>query len=428
MDTGSEEHKQPPSQEPLTPSPAPEPPNGGLAAWSGVFASFLLFITTWGFSTAFGAFQSYYEHDLLRTNSPSSIAWVGTVQAFFLISSGVIAGPLFDRGYLHHLMIIGCFLTTFGLMMLSLSTQFYQVFLAQGVCAGLGSGLIYVPALSLVSTRFTTRRGIAIGLVTSGASVGGVLFPIIFIRLQPRIGFPWTVRTMGFIQLACSCVAVPLLMATTKARKNPPRQLIHWAAMKEWHFNAYGIANFLMFMAYFIPLFFVPAFATNAIHTSNDLSFYLISALNAGSAIGRIGSSLLTYRISPSYILLASVIASAVLLFGWIGVHSLASFIVFCLLFGIFSGVLISANPLVIAHPVVSPHPSVIGTRMGMQWFATSIGVLIGAPIGGVLEGHGGSDGFLGMQVFCGAIMTLAAAFLLVPMMAVWKYDRTQKP
>lgn len=66
---------------------------------------------------------------------------------------------------------------------------------------------------------------------------------------------------MGFIQLACSCIAVPLLMATTKTRQAPPRQIIHWHAMKEWHFNAYGIANFLMFMAYFIPIFYVPAFA-----------------------------------------------------------------------------------------------------------------------------------------------------------------------
>lgn len=150
----------------------------------------------------------------------------------------------------------------------------------------------------------------------------------------------------------------------------------------------------------------------------------MVSILNAGSAIGRIGSSLLTYRLGASHILLVSVIASAVLLFGWTGIHSVAGFIVFCVLFGIFSGVLISANPLVIAHPVVSPTPSVIGTRMGMQWFATSLGVLIGAPIGGVLQGHGGSDGFLGLQLFSAVGMIVGAGFLLVPTMAIWRYDQ----
>ena len=102
---------------------------------------------------------------------------------------------------------------------------------------------------------------------------------------------------------------------------------------------------------------------------------------------------------------------------------SLASFIVFCVLFGVFSGVLISANPIVIAHPVVSPTPAMVGTRMGMQWFATSLGILIGAPIAGVIEGHGGGNGYLGLQVFCGAVMAVGALFLLVPLMAVWKHD-----
>lgn len=138
----------------------------------GVFAGFLLFVTTWGFSTAYGAFQQYYQTHLLSDSSPSRLSWIGTVNAFFLISTGVIAGPLFDRGFLLHVMSIGCFLTTLGLMMLSLCDQYYQVLLSQGLCCGIGSGLIYVPALSLVSTSFTTRRGIAVGTVTTGASIG----------------------------------------------------------------------------------------------------------------------------------------------------------------------------------------------------------------------------------------------------------------
>lgn len=103
----------------------PHIPNSGLAALAGVFASFMLFVTTWEFSTAFEAFQSFYENDLLKESSASNISWIGIVNAFFLISMGVIAGPLFDRGYLHHLMITGCSMTTFGLMMLSLFTEYY---------------------------------------------------------------------------------------------------------------------------------------------------------------------------------------------------------------------------------------------------------------------------------------------------------------
>ncbi|KAI2991325.1 hypothetical protein CBS147482_9028 [Aspergillus niger] len=374
---------------------APAPPNGGVAGWSAVFASFLLFATTYGYSSAFGAFQAYYESDLLRSSSPSRIAWIGTIQGFFMISTGVLAGPLFDQGYLHALMTIGCLLNVIGLMMLSLSTEYYQVFLSQGVCSGIGCGLIYVPALSLASTLFTTRRSIAVGLLSSGASIGGTVFPILFIRLQPLIGFPWTARTLAFIQIACSCVAVPLLIATTNPKPSPPRQLIHWHALKEWSFNAYAFVNFLFFVSYFVPLFLLPSFAQSTLHTSADLSVYIVSIFNASSTISRIGCPLLVSRFGPSKVLYTSMAGSAVILFGWTGVHTIAGCIVFSVFLGIFTGSFIAVTPVLMAHPVISPTPSVIGTRMGMQWFAVSLGALIGAPIGGALEGYGGSNGFL---------------------------------
>ena len=407
------------------PTSPPPPPNGGLTAWLSVFAAFLLFLIAWGPSTGFGAFQEYYQRDLLASYSPSAISWIGTVNATFLISTGVLAGPLFDRGYVRQLMLLGCFMAVFGEMMLSLSTKYYQIMLAQGFCSGIGAGLVYVPTIAMVSTTFTTKRALAMGVVTSGASVSGVIFPIIFSRLEPRIGFPWTVRVLAFIQLASAMAGLGLLFIETPSPKpKPPRNLIDWQALKEHTFQAYCVANFLMFMAYFVPLFYVPFFASEALGTSTELGFYLLAVVNAVSAFGRIGSSLLSPTLGVSRVLLAAVVASTVLLFGWIGVHNLAGFVVFCILFGLFSGVLISANPVVVAHPVVSPTPSVIGTRLGMQWLATSLGVLVGAPIAGVLGADGSMESFHRLQAFSGAVMAGSILFLLVPLTAVWRYDK----
>ncbi|PYH75097.1 putative MFS monocarboxylate transporter [Aspergillus vadensis CBS 113365] len=406
---------------------APAPPNGGVAGWSAVFASFLLFATTYGYSSAYGAFQAYYESDLLHSSSPSRIAWIGTIQGFFMVSTGVFAGPLFDQGYLHSLMTVGCFLNVIGFMMLSLSTEYYQVFLSQGVCSGIGCGLIYVPALSLASTLFTTRRSIAVGLLSSGASIGGTVFSILFIRLQPLIGFPWTTRTMAFIQLACSCIAVPLLIATTNPRPSPPRQLIHWHALKELSFDAYALVNFLFFVSYFLPLFFIPSFAKSALHISIDLSVYMASIFNASSTISRIVAPLLVSRFGPTRVLYASMVSTTFILFGWTGVQTVAGSVVICVVIGISTGIFVAVTPVLMAHPVISPTPSVIGTRMGMQWFAVSLGVLIGAPIGGALQGHGGSNGALGMELFSAIVMALATAILLIPMRAIWRYDHGQR-
>ena len=156
----------------------PESPNEGTLAWLSTFAAFLLFLISWGPSIGFGAFQNYYQRNLIAEHSPSSIAWIGTVNATLLISSGVLAGPLFDRGYARYLMVFGCLLAVLGEMMLSMSTKYYQVMLSQGFCSGIGSGLIYVPSIALINTMFTTKRGVAMGIVTTGASLGWAQFSI----------------------------------------------------------------------------------------------------------------------------------------------------------------------------------------------------------------------------------------------------------
>lgn len=42
-------------------------------------------------------YQEYYQSHQLRDNSPSSIAWIGSLQAFFQFAASTVGGPLFDR-------------------------------------------------------------------------------------------------------------------------------------------------------------------------------------------------------------------------------------------------------------------------------------------------------------------------------------------
>lgn len=121
---------------------------------------------------AYGVFQNYYETGLLRHESSSTISWVGTVSSYLLIVTGVVSGPLFDLGHYRTMLFGGAAVACFGIMMLSLSTQYYQIMLAQGISIGLGCGVLYIPGIALVSRSFSTNRAMALGITTGGGPFG----------------------------------------------------------------------------------------------------------------------------------------------------------------------------------------------------------------------------------------------------------------
>lgn len=63
--------------------------------------------------------------------------------------------------------------------MTSLVSEYWQLMLAQGICQGLGSGLVLTPTTAVVATYFSKRRAVAMCGVSSESAIGGVIFPLI---------------------------------------------------------------------------------------------------------------------------------------------------------------------------------------------------------------------------------------------------------
>ena len=162
------------------------PPDGGLTAWLQVVAGHLMCFVTWGLITSFGVFQSYYEETLGR--APSAISWIGTVQIFTLLVVGTFSGRASDAGLVHEAVCVGTFLIVLGIFMTSLSTQYYQLFLSQGICVGLGMGILYMPGLSVPASYFKEKKSLAVAIIASGAGSGGLVYPAIVQQLLPRVG------------------------------------------------------------------------------------------------------------------------------------------------------------------------------------------------------------------------------------------------
>ncbi|KAL4925175.1 MCT family MFS transporter [Aspergillus undulatus] len=397
------EKMNPPPAQPVENKPEPVF-DTGLAAWLQVAGSFFLFFNSWGVVNTWGVYQTYYEQTLLSDKPSSTIAWVGSLQSFLLMLFGVVTGPLFDAGYFRALLAFGTIMLPFGLMMTSISSEFWHFILAQGICIGLACGTLFVPAIAILPQYFRQKRGLANGIAATGSSIGGVIYPIMFNELQQKVGFEWATRAVGFLALGTCLISFSLMrMRFVPTEK---RKLIQLDAFKEPIFVLFSIGMFMGFLGFYNFLFYVQSYAIETGIVDDKLGFYLLSMLNAGSTFGRIAPNFIADHTGPLNMLVPASTITAILSFVWIGVHTTPGIIVLSILYGIFSGGFVSLPPVVMAS--LTKDMRQLGTRMGMVFAITSIGLLIGTPIGGAILSN--SHSYLGVQLFTGCALTVSVA------------------
>ncbi|OJJ57095.1 hypothetical protein ASPSYDRAFT_155461 [Aspergillus sydowii CBS 593.65] len=383
----------------------PEPTfDTGLTAWLQVVGSFFLFFNSWGVVNTWGVYQTYYEKNILSDVPSSTVAWVGSLQSFLLMLFGVVTGPLFDAGYFRALLGFGTIMLPFGLMMVSISSQYWHFILAQGICTGLACGSLFVPAVAILPQYFKAKRGLANGIAASGSSIGGVIYPIMFNQLQKRVGFHWATRAIGFLALGTCLISFSIMRM--RFYPTEKRKLLQLGAFKEPLFVLFSIGMFMGFLGFYNFLFYVQSYAIDTDIVDSNLGFYLLSMLNAGSTFGRIMPNFIADHTGPLNMLAPAACITAILSFVWIGVHTVPGIIVLSILYGIFSGGFVSLPPVVMAS--LTKDMRELGTRMGMVFAITSIALLIGTPIGGAILGH--SHSYLGVQLFTGCALSVAVA------------------
>ncbi|KAF8903400.1 major facilitator superfamily domain-containing protein [Mucidula mucida] len=306
---------------------------------------------------------------------------------------GLSVAGLFDAGHFHIISIAGCTLFVFSMFMLSLAQrgQYYQVFLSQGFGMGIGTGVVYTPTSSVVAHHFRRRRGLAMGIITTGSAVGGFFFSVILGQfLDGDVGFAWGIRICAFICLVC------LTAANTMMRTNyPPRVSAAGTAPSSGKplkslirsppyvfIIAFGL---VISLSLYNPMFSVELFATEQDNIPNNLTNYLVAIINLTSTLGRTIPNGLAdrYGVLPVYI--PSVAAAGVVALVTMVCKSSASIIVFCILYGFFSGTAVSLFfPAVLS---LDPDMTRSGLRLAMASVPVGLASLVGTPIAAAIVG-----------------------------------------
>ncbi|KAH7130185.1 riboflavin transporter MCH5 [Dendryphion nanum] len=379
-----------------------KPPDGGLHAWMAVASGFFAIMNTWGVFVSFGVFQSYYVTTLQL--DPSKIAWIGSFEIFLLFFLGIVTARLTDAGYFRLLLLSGAFMTTLGTFVASICHTYWQLFLAQGVCVGLGNGLLFAPTMAVLSTYFQRKRALALGISACGSVTGGLIFPSMARRLLPTIGFGWTMRAIGFIQLGTLSISIAFIK--TRVTPGPLSSLIDWPAFKEIEYSLFAIGCLLTYTGAFVPFFFLITYARDIQGLSYSESLNLLLVLNGIGILGRLFPSYLADRLGMLNVFTAMVFLGSLAMYTWIAVSSVTGLYVWTIFYSLFFGGIQSLSPAALTS--LNSDLQKQGTRMGMNFGVLSFGALVGTPVAGALiSGNNGS--YVGAQSFAASCMAAGA-------------------
>ncbi|KAF2655589.1 MFS general substrate transporter, partial [Lophiostoma macrostomum CBS 122681] len=385
---------------------------GGTKAWLTVFGSSLVYFSTFGIINSFGFFQELYQDDYLPATSPTTIAFIGTLQITLMNVLAAPAGSLFDNYGFKFLYLCSGLGGSCALVALSFSKPqiLWQLFVIQGVLLGTFIAFGAQPALVIVVQHFVRRRALTMGLVAAAGSGGGFCFPLIFARLAPHIGFAWTLRVVAAIFLFIrSCFVVAFYVSSTNAPEEPNANNSALLDFEGFRDITYSVTALGAFIARYNTLAhrFQGSYCTSA-NPHSSAKDYLLPLMNAASLTGRILGGLTADTTSATDVVYPMTISSGLQCLAlWLVSDNIGILVAFVILYGFCSGVFIALLPVIVAN--VSPSNR-LGGRIGAFYSVLAIAQLIGAPIAGSLIGPG--EGYARLIIFAGTTLIVGGLII----------------
>lgn len=398
-------------------------------------SAFLTICITVGFNQSYGVFQRAYSSGSGGMLTPSqakntaAVAFIGTLGAGLTWAGSVFVNPLMERvSTTRYITIAGVLLMSLGFGLASLSTQvsifksynltstnswkqIWHLVLTQGFLYGIGSSMLYFPILSVTPEYFDTHRGGAMGIVLSGAGVGGVIFSTVIQALIEKVGVRWSLRFLCFLNLV---ISTPIALKASPSRFISKRKTrVSFALMKKPAFILSTIAALLQSSGNLIPLTFLSEFSVT-LGYSAAFGAALIAIQNGVNSGSRIITGVAGDQFGRQNVLILTVVGSATVVAGlWLGSVTTGShllWILFVVFYGIWAGGYNALFPTTVAEVFgMQAYASV----NGFMYFVRGLGSLFGSPVAGLLMGESRRTNYLKVVYFDTALLFGASACVI---------------
>lgn len=307
-----------------------------------------------------------------------------------------------------------------AVLLMGICTQYWHFMLTIGILAGIGTSLIFTPAVSSIGHFFLVKRGSATGLAATGGSIGGIVFPLMLQRLFPRIGWAWSTRVLALIFFVL-CIISVLLVRSRLPPKPGSSVLPDLRIYRQPAFTFTTIAVFFMEWGLFVPITYIISFVVSTGIAAPDSSFpfAVLAVMNAGSSLGRYLPGVFADHIGRfNAMILAFGLCAITSLALWLPatvIHSSSPaikplVIIYAVLFGFASGSNISLTPVCVGQLCKT---SEYGRYYATCYTLVAFGTLTGIPLAGaLLQVCNGS--FIGVVLFTGGCYVMGLVSLIM--------------
>jgi MFS family permease len=358
-----------------------------------------------------------------------SRAGISTGSTLAFLSMGVggfLWGRLYDRYGARVVVLLGGLLQGLGLVLASRAQSLPLFLAAYGLMAGLAVGAVYVPLTAATASWFTRHRSLAVSLVSAGLALGTTLVAPFARWLIVTHDWRFAMCALGLMAWAIILPAALLLRPapvvadeTTTASVAERTDMNLAQALKTPVFWSLALANFACCAAHSGPIFHMVSYAADC-GVAPLTAATVLGAAGLAALSGRIVCGLLADRAGAKNTLVACLALQAVAIALYLTARDLSTLYAVSMLFGFSYG---GAMPLY-AILVREYFPAAImGSVFGVVAMISTLGMALGAPVGGWLFDHFGGYGWLyvassGIGV-AAALIAMTVRGHLVPTVAV---------
>ena len=264
---------------------------------------------------------------------------------------------------------------------------------------GASVSLCYIPGISIIQRYFKRRKGLAVGLASSGAGFGNAVVAPLVGRMCDSLGWRITFRIFavifGLLLMASgACYVMP------EGHSRGSRKLrLDFSIFRQKSFALFFAGMFVYSFGYFVPFAHLAEYAQE-IGASEEDAASLFTILGLCTLVGRITSGAYSDKIGAMVVWIFSVAVTGASTVCVPLLKSLATLRAYPPIFGLFAGARTALVSLI------------VGDLFGYEQLASNFGLLsgavvpaamLGAPLAGLL--HDRTSNYTYSFVLAGCMM-----------------------